>query len=135
MGKSSRRGFLKAASSLAAAMAVWRRVPAMGAAADAAAPVKVWSTFRDQRHAAGEPLKWRPATAIAANAIVLDPSASRQEMLGFGAAMTDASCYLLSRLSEAERQPMMHDLFAPEEMAFNVCRTVHRRERLLTECL
>ncbi|MFZ0745240.1 MAG: glycoside hydrolase family 30 beta sandwich domain-containing protein [Terracidiphilus sp.] len=123
MGKSSRRGFLKAASSLAAAMAVWRRVPAMGAAADAAAPVKVWSTFRDQRHAAGEPLKWRPATAIAANAIVLDPSASRQEMLGFGAAMTDASCYLLSRLSEAERQPLMHDLFAPEEMAFNVCRT------------
>ena len=120
---SSRRGFLKAASSLAAATAITSRVPAWASAADAAGPVKVWSTVREQRHAASEPLTWKPATAIGANAIKLDPSTAKQEMLGFGAAMTDASCYVLSQLSDAERQPILHDLFAPEEMALNVCRT------------
>ena len=44
-------------------------------------------------------------------------------MLGFGAALTDASCYVLSRLTDAERRPLMHELFAPGEMALNVCRT------------
>ena len=128
MARTSRRGFLRAASSAAAAMAIARRVPAWAVSAQAAGqvaagPVKVWSTFRERRHAAGDPLSWKPATEIAANAIALDPAAARQEMLGFGAAMTDASCYVLSRLSDAERQPILHDLFAPEEMALNVCRT------------
>jgi glucosylceramidase len=85
--------------------------------------VKVWSTFREQRHAASKPLTWKPATEIGANAITLDPAAAKQEMLGFGAAMTEASCYVLSQLSDAERQPILHDLFAPDEMALNVCRT------------
>ena len=51
------------------------------------------------------------------------PAPSRQEILGFGAAITEASAYMLSRLSDAERAPVMHDLFAPDAMALNVCRT------------
>ncbi|HLY40938.1 MAG TPA: glycoside hydrolase family 30 beta sandwich domain-containing protein [Terracidiphilus sp.] len=123
MGKSSRRGFLKIASATATAAAVAYRVPAWGEAQDAAGPVKVWSTYRDRRHEAGEPLEWKPAGTIAANAIALNPTATKQEMLGFGAAMTDAACYVLSQLTESERQPVIHDLFAPDAMALNVCRT------------
>lgn len=121
MAGSSRRRFLKTASSLAAGTAITRRVPAWASTPDSA--VKIWSTFREQRHTASESLRWKPATEIGAQSITLDPTATKQEMLGFGAAMTDASCYVLSQLSDAERQPIMHDLFAPDEMALNVCRT------------
>jgi hypothetical protein len=42
-------------------------------------------------------LTWQPVTtAIAADAIMLNPAETRQEMLGFGAAFTDAACYMLT---------------------------------------
>jgi glucosylceramidase len=85
--------------------------------------VRVWSTFRDRRHASADPLAWKPASQIAATAIALNPAAHRQQILGFGAAMTDASCYVLSQLTADERQAVIHDIFAPGEMAMNVCRT------------
>jgi glucosylceramidase len=83
----------------------------------------VWSTYRDKRHAVGEPLQWKPASQIAADAIALDPAATKQEILGFGGALTDATCYMISQLKESEREAVMHDLFAPGEMNLNVCRT------------
>ncbi len=123
MTKSSRRGFLQSASATAAMLAASGGVRAWADQSAAAGPVKVWSTYRDRRHAAGEPLAWRPAGEVAADAIVLDPGTVKQEMLGFGAALTDSTCYVLSSLSDAEREPLMHDLFAPDQMALNVCRT------------
>ena len=68
-------------------------------------------------------LTWKPATQIKADAIALDTAAIRQEVLGFGAAITEASAYVLSRLNDTERQRVMQDLFAPDAMALNVCRT------------
>jgi len=121
MMQDSRRGFLKTASATAAAVALSNRLPAWAAAPQG--PVKVWSTYRDRRYVQAAPLAWKPATEVASDAIALDPSATRQQILGFGAALTDASCYLLNRLPDSERQPVMHDLFAPGEMALNVCRT------------
>ncbi|MEI9973538.1 MAG: hypothetical protein WDO73_16730 [Ignavibacteriota bacterium] len=53
----------------------------------------------------------------------MTPAATRQEMLGFGAAMTDASCWVLSQIPAEERTALMHELFAPDQMAMNVCRT------------
>jgi len=120
MIRRSRRDFLKAASATAAALAVTQRASAW---ASQSGKVKVWGTFRDQRHAALDPLEWKPAKQIAATAIELDVSATKQEILGFGAAITEASAYMLSRLSDAEREPVMRDLFAPDAMALNVCRT------------
>jgi glucosylceramidase len=120
MAKSSRRGFLKAATGTAAAMTLSRTIPGL---ADASGQVKVWSTYRDRRHAPGEPLAWKPAGQVAAEAIALDPAAPKQEVLGFGGAMTDATCYVLSQMSAAERTPLMREIFAPDEMAMNVCRT------------
>ena len=121
MKNRTRRGFLKAASATAAALAISNRMPVW--AAETAGPVKVWATFRDRRHAALEPLAWKPATQIAADAISLETGTPRQEILGFGAAITEASAYVLSRMSDADRQVVMHDLFSPDEMALNVCRT------------
>src|SRR5579872_4558070 len=120
MGKSSRRRFLKSATGTAAALALANRLPTW---AQGSGPVKTWSTYRDKRHVEGEALAWKPLGEVSAEAIVLDPSVMKQEVLGFGAAMTDSSCYVLSRISDAERAPLMHELFAPDEMAMNVCRT------------
>jgi glucosylceramidase len=121
MKSRSRRGFLKAASATVAAAAISRHVPTW--AAEASGPVKVWGTFRDRRHAPLDPLSWKASSQVAADAITLDTGAPRQEILGFGAAITEASAYVLNRLNDSERRAVMHDLFSPEEMALNVCRT------------
>lgn len=123
MKHGSRRRFLKAASVTAAALAVSRRFPAWASESATQGPVRVWATFRDRRYAQAEPLAWKPATEVAADAIVVDPGTAKQQVLGFGGAMTDATCYVLSQLTESERHDVMHDLFAPGEMALNVCRT------------
>lgn len=122
MGAQSRRKFLKsAAASTAIATVFSRGIPAW---ADApTGPVRVWSTYRDKRHVEGAPLAWKPAGNLAADAIVLDPGAKKQSILGFGAAMTDSTCYVLSQLSESEREAILREMFHPSEMGMNVCRT------------
>ncbi len=122
MGKTSRRGFLKAASGTAAVAALAARMPVFAEAAKTAGPVKVWSTYGEKRHAAAGTLNWSDPSAQF-GVIELKPDETRQEILGFGAAMTDSSCYVLSQMTAAEREPLMRDLFSPDEMAMNVCRT------------
>ena len=119
----SRRDFLKAAGVTAAAVAVTRNTRAWAANDEPTGAVKAWGTYRDQRHVALSPLAWKRGGEVAADAIQLDTSATRQEILGFGAAITEASAYVLSRLPDAQRAPVMRDLFAPDGMEFNVCRT------------
>ena len=116
----SRRDFLKTTSSAATLLSL---SPVRAFSQPDPSPVRIWSTYRDRRHMAGEPLVWAPARRVSAHAIILDPAATRQQILGFGAAMTDASCYLISQLSQAERDALLHDIFSPGEMAMNVCRT------------
>ena len=123
MAENSRRGFLKAASVTVAGAALAGSLPDWAETPPPTGPVQLWSTFRDRRHAAAAPLAWKPATVIAAGAIVLSPAATQQEMLGFGAAFTDASCYLLNQLKPDARAALMHELFDPSQMALNVCRT------------
>ena len=123
MKHASRRDFLKAATATAASLAITRTTPAWAAGEAPSSSVKVWGTFGDQRHAERPSLEWKRASQIAAATIQLDMAAARQEILGFGAAITEASAFVLSRLSDAERASVMHDLFAPDAMALNVCRT------------
>lgn len=49
-------------------------------------------------------------------------SETDQEILGFGAALTDAACIMLRRLPEDARKKLMHTVFAPEESNFSVTR-------------
>jgi len=74
------------------------------------------------RYSSAPSLSWRAAGA-AENAVVLDPSTKFQEMLGFGAAFTDAACYMFNQLPAPARQTLFHELFHPSEMGLNVCRT------------
>ncbi len=76
-----------------------------------------------QRFAHGRDLKWRAAGVSDVNAITVDPSRSYQDVLGFGAAMTDAATYMINQLSPAAREKFMHELFDPSELGINVIRT------------
>ena len=53
--------------------------------------IAVRVTSGNLRYASAESLTWRTAGKAGENAIVLDPSRKFQEMLGFGAAFTDAA--------------------------------------------
>lgn len=85
--------------------------------------ISVHVTGGSQRYASGPPLAWRTGAARAENAIRIDPGKKYQELLGFGAAFTDAACYMFSQLSPAARESVFHELFHPSEMNLNVCRT------------
>jgi glucosylceramidase len=55
--------------------------------------------------------------------IRVDPDTRYQEILGFGAAFTDSSCYLLNQLDPQARRGLLNELFSPPAMGLSVCRT------------
>ncbi len=90
--------------------------------------IAVCVTDGTNRFAAAPSLRWRPVTgssadSIGADSINIDPGTSFQEILGFGAAFTDAACYTLNQLSPAACEELFHELFHPSRMGLNVCRT------------
>ena len=122
----TRRNFLKlsavgltatASADLASALATSTAAP------PPAGDITVQVTSGKLRHASAPSLSWRGAAATARNEIVLNPSKKHQEILGFGAAFTDAACYMFNQLPPAARDELFHELFHPSEMGLNVCRT------------
>ena len=85
--------------------------------------ITVRITGGTQRYSTAPPLAWRNSNKTSGNTIVLDPQKKYQEMLGFGAAFTDAACYTFNRLTAPAREELFHELFDPSQMALNVCRT------------
>ncbi len=94
-------------------------------AAPPAGEITVRVTSGKLRYAPADSLTWRTAakTPENANAIVLDPGRKYQQMLGFGAAFTDAACYMFNQLPAPAREELFHELFHPSEMGLSVCRT------------
>jgi glucosylceramidase len=80
-------------------------------------------TAGNQRYSPAPSLNWQTAgRAQTANTITLTGTRSKQPILGFGAALTDAACYVIHQLPEAEREKLLQELFHPEQMALSVCR-------------
>jgi len=84
--------------------------------------IQVRLTSGEKRFAKEAPLQWRAAPAKVENAIRLDPGRTFQEVLGFGAAFTDAACYMFNQLSAAAREQLLHELCHPSEMSFSAAR-------------
>jgi len=74
------------------------------------------------RYHAEPTVAWKSGKA-GENVIELDPGKKYQEILGFGAAFTDAACYTFNQLEPSAREALFHELFHPAEMGLNVCRT------------
>jgi glucosylceramidase len=122
----SRREFLKLSArgtvALASSAALGRLASA--SAGDSAGDLSVWITDGTQRLKRAAPIVWQPAAGSSAqNTVVLDPGRKFQEILGFGAAFTDAACYTFNRIDPAARERVFHELFHPSEMGLSVCRT------------
>lgn len=87
------------------------------AAGCASAPDSAWVTSGDQsRLLSPEPLVMKTEVAgAAAPTVLLDPDAPLQTMVGFGAAVTDATAHLIqTRMTAQQRDALLRDLFGRE---------------------
>ena len=98
--------------------------PSEPSAAGTSNAIDVWVTNKKLRCSRSGQVSWQPASEkTAGETITLHPDKTFQEILGFGAAFTDAACYTFSRLSADAREQLFHELFHPSQMGLNVCRT------------
>jgi len=121
MNFTTRRSFLQLAAWGAAAATLFDRPVLWGEALAAGRKVRAWVTGGNQRFAEIDAPEWQPSSA-ADHDIQIHPSVRRQSMLGFGAAFTDASCYLISQLPDSERRRLLEEFFGPEGLHFSVGR-------------
>ena len=124
----TRRDFLKLSAAGLAASAATDSLPAWASPTSAnpsGGEISVRITDEKRRFERAPALAWRPSTGQkpSENVITLHPETKFQEILGFGAAFTDASCYIFSQLSTDKREQLLHELFHPSELGLNVCRT------------
>lgn len=116
-----RRNFLKVTAATAAIASVPQQV--VGLASDSpSGEVSVWTTSGSQRHASQPSLRFGPQNGTAPNAIVIDPSERFQELVGFGAAFTDAACFTLHRLDPAVRSELFRKFFHESELNLSASR-------------
>jgi len=122
----NRRDFLKTTAASAALAVLSERVGfASSIRADVPAPkpeIQMFVTDAQRRHQPGSALRWTQSQTASVGAIEIDPMQRFQPILGFGGALTDATCYLISQLPEASRKALLNELFSPSELGFSVCR-------------
>jgi glucosylceramidase len=123
----TRREFLRLSAAGLAASAVAETLPVRGSFRSAnpgTAEISVRVTDEKRRFDRAPDLAWRKSTdKLPGETIALNPEKKFQQILGFGAAFTDASCYMFNQLSGDAREQLFHELFHPSEMGLNVCRT------------
>jgi glucosylceramidase len=121
MIRKTRRSFLQFAA-VGAVGAAFADYPFLrGETSQAARPVRAWITSSDQRFSAADAPQWLESQNVPD--IRINPSVRRQSILGFGAAFTDASCYLIDRLPEPARTQLLNEFFGPDGLRFSIGRT------------
>ena len=117
-----RRSFLKTACTSAAAVAVSNRFSAFAQPASASG-IHAFVTDPKRRHESLPLIGWSSTSKSGdKEEIIVDDSVRHQPLLGFGAAFTDASCFLLSTMPPQTRQKVMNDFFSPAELNLSVGR-------------
>ncbi len=119
MTGSSRREFLRMAAAASLAMTkgslLWAAAPAK--------KLRAWSTSKDRKYEEIAIPEWRTSRENSPNTVQIDASQQSQEILGFGAALTDASCFVYSQLTNEEKLALFSDLFGPGGLRLSVGRT------------
>ena len=121
----TRRDFLKLSACgvvAASALEVAAAFPSSAVPEPQAGEIAVRVTGGNKRYESQPSLAWKSGAA-GGNVIELNPGKKFQEVLGFGAAFTDAACYTFNRLDAPAREQLFHELFHPSEMGLSVCRT------------
>ena len=84
---------------------------------------QAWVTAGDKRHQSLDVQSAQATATPDAGTLRADDAQQFQEILGFGAAFTDASCYLLNKLPADRRASLLSEFFSPSGLRFSVCRT------------
>src|SRR5262249_19741209 len=123
-GESTRRDFLRmSAASLAATAAAGQAFGHSATVGEVAGAIEVWVTNQKTKCARATSIAWTQRSSTQAGSVIqLDPQLRFQSVQGFGAAFTDASCYMFNQLSVSAREQLFHELFHPSEMGLSVCR-------------
>jgi glucosylceramidase len=122
----TRRDFLKqTATGIAAGAAARAFVIPASASSSTPGEISVRITDERRRFESAPAIQWRksPGAKPSGDVITLNPEKKFQEILGFGAAFTDASCFLFSQLTPDAREKLFHEFFHPSELGLSVCRT------------
>lgn len=81
------------------------------------------SLSQSKLFAASVPPAFAPMQAYGANAISVDVNRKHQEILGYGAAVTDAAAYCLTKyLTKAQRTAILTEMFSPSQQNFSCVR-------------
>jgi glucosylceramidase len=116
----TRRTFLKMGIATGLSFAAFRSWPLW---AGQNSSVRAWSTSKNRRFEQLDTSHWRTPAISPQKLISVDPTTRYQRILGFGAALTDASCALLSQLSAQRRQALLSELFGSTGLRLSVGRT------------
>ncbi len=118
--QTSRRTFLGQALLAGPSLAA---LPSLAAWA-APQPPRAWQTSSSGKMRPLTLPNWSTASdATPADTIELVPEQQFQDLLGFGAALTDATCYLLSQMKTDARQALLRDCFSTEGLGLSIART------------
>ncbi|MGH9435612.1 MAG: glycoside hydrolase family 30 protein, partial [Terriglobia bacterium] len=86
--------------------------------------VRAWRTTKYQKfQPVDSPPQWETWTAVSPVGIQIDPAERYQEVLGFGGAFTDASCYLFHQMPAESRHALLSELYGPAGLGLSVGRT------------
>jgi glucosylceramidase len=84
--------------------------------------IRLWVTSEKKQFAQGPEPSWQLWRGTSSGSIVLTPGQTYQEILGFGAALTDSACYLLNQLAPSSCDRFLRELFDPAALGLNVSR-------------
>jgi glucosylceramidase len=83
----------------------------------------LYVTDATEKHAAHAALQWVKAVAGGPGATIeIDSTRQYQPILGFGAALTDASCFLLSGMPATARRSFLTEIYSPAGLNLNMGR-------------
>ncbi|HEX4156015.1 MAG TPA: glycoside hydrolase family 30 beta sandwich domain-containing protein [Acidobacteriaceae bacterium] len=85
--------------------------------------LSAWVTTGQQKFQAFPISGWQVDAGSSAATIEIDPTRQFQSVLGFGGAFTDASCYLLGRMTPGARRQLMEDFFGADGLRLSIGRT------------
>ncbi len=82
-----------------------------------------WITSKEYKFQKYDLPAWQEKPSNLTKTIRLNPAEQFQTILGFGAAFTDASCFLLDRMDASTRESLLSNLFSPSQLGLSVART------------
>ena len=119
----TRRDFLRIAGAGFAALASGTLTQSAYSAVSAPTQgIRSWVTSKSKKCAEGTALNWSTTAGGSLKSAVEVSLDKKQEVLGFGAAFTDAACYNFHQLSDSARANLFHELFSSEGLDLSVGR-------------